>query len=63
MVLEPFLLGALQRKGFERMENERIMIVLNVVRASKPVRLIVFIGYCRLGKSKFGAMIRARQLT
>ncbi len=63
MGLEPFLLGALaENKDFERMEKERIMDCIEcgscqfTCPAYRPL-----LDYCRLGKSKVGAMIRARQ--
>ena len=57
MGLEPYLLSALAENGeFERMETERIMdcIECGSCQFTCPA-------YCRLGKAKVGAMIRARQ--
>jgi electron transport complex protein RnfC len=63
MGLEPYLLAALSEKGdFERMEKERIMDCIEcgccqfTCPACRPL-----LDYCRLGKSKVGAIIRARQ--
>ena len=63
MGLEPYLLGALSENGdFETMEKERIMDCIEcgscqfTCPANRPL-----LDYCRLGKSKVGAMIRARQ--
>ena len=63
MGLEPYLLGALSENGdFERMEKERIMDCIEcgscqfTCPANRPL-----LDYCRLGKGKVGAMIRARQ--
>ena len=63
MGLEPYLLSALAENGeFERMETERIMDCIEcgscqfTCPAYRPL-----LDYCRLGKAKVGAMIRARQ--
>lgn len=63
MGLEPYLLSALSENvDFERMENERIMDCIEcgscqfTCPANRPL-----LDYCRLGKGKIGAMIRARQ--
>ncbi len=63
MGLEPYLLSALSENGdFERMEKENIMDCIEcgscqfTCPASRPL-----LDYCRLGKAKVGAMIRARQ--
>ena len=63
MGLEPYLLGALSENGdFETMEKERIMDCIEcgscqfTCPANRPL-----LDYCRLGKGKVGAMIRARQ--
>lgn len=63
MGLEPYLLGALaEHIEFERMEKERIMDCIEcgscqfTCPANRPL-----LDYCRLGKGKVGAMIRARQ--
>ncbi|MDR0892226.1 MAG: electron transport complex subunit RsxC [Mediterranea sp.] len=63
MGLEPYLLGALsENTDFERMEKERIMDCIEcgscqfTCPANRPL-----LDYCRLGKAKVGAMIRARQ--
>ena len=63
MGLEPYLLGALSENGdFESMEKERIMDCIEcgscqfTCPANRPL-----LDYCRLGKGKVGAMIRARQ--
>ncbi|KAA6330330.1 Electron transport complex subunit RnfC [termite gut metagenome] len=63
MGLESYLLAALSEKGdFERMEKERIMDCIEcgacqfICPACRPL-----LDYCRLGKSKVGAIIRARQ--
>lgn len=63
MGLEPYLLNALsERAEFERMEQERIMdcIECGSCQFTCPARLPL-LDYCRLGKAKVGAMIRARQ--
>lgn len=64
MGLEPYLLGALgENADFERMEKERIMDCIEcgscqfTCPANRPL-----LDYCRLGKAKVGAMIRARQV-
>ncbi|MDR0939059.1 MAG: electron transport complex subunit RsxC [Mediterranea sp.] len=63
MGLEPYLLGALgENADFERMETERIMDCIEcgscqfTCPAYRPL-----LDYCRLGKARVGAMIRARQ--
>lgn len=63
MGLEPYLLGILGECGeFERMEKERIMDCIEcgscqyTCPANRPL-----LDYCRLGKAKVGAIIRARQ--
>lgn len=63
MGLEPNLLSALSENGdFERMENEKIMDCIEcgscqfTCPAYRPL-----LDFCRLGKAKVGAMIRARQ--
>ena len=63
MGLEPYLLSALaENTEFERMESERIMDCIEcgscqfTCPANRPL-----LDYCRLGKGKVGAMIRARQ--
>lgn len=63
MGLEPYLLSALSENGnFERMENEKIMDCIEcgscqfTCPAYRPL-----LDFCRLGKAKVGAMIRARQ--
>lgn len=63
MGLEPYLLGVLGECGeFERMEKERIMDCIEcgscqyTCPANRPL-----LDYCRLGKAKVGAIIRARQ--
>ena len=63
MGLEPYLLSALsENTDFERMENERIMDCIEcgscqfTCPANRPL-----LDYCRLGKGKVGALIRARQ--
>ena len=63
MGLEPYLLSALaENTEFERMETERIMDCIEcgscqfTCPANRPL-----LDYCRLGKGKVGAMIRARQ--
>ncbi len=63
MGLEPYLLAALAvYTDFERMEKERIMDCIEcgscqfTCPANRPL-----LDYCRLGKNKVGAMIRARQ--
>ncbi|KAA6337563.1 Electron transport complex subunit RnfC [termite gut metagenome] len=63
MGLEPYLLAALSEKGdFERMEEERIMdcIECGSCQFTCPACRSL-LDYCRLGKSKVGAIIRARQ--
>ncbi len=63
MGLEPFLLAQLAGHGlFESMEKERIMdcIECGSCQFSCPANRPI-LDYCRLGKSKVGAMIRARQ--
>ena len=61
--LEPYLLSALAENGdFERMEIEKTMDCIEcgscqfTCPANRPLT-----DYCRLGKAKVGAMIRARQ--
>ena len=63
MGLEPYLLSALaEHTEFERMEKERIMDCIEcgscqfTCPANRPL-----LDYCRLGKGKVGAIIRARQ--
>ena len=63
MGLEPYLLASLAGHGeFERMEKERIMDCIEcgscqfTCPSNRPI-----LDYCRLGKGKVGAMIRARQ--
>jgi electron transport complex protein RnfC len=63
MGLEPYLLSALaEHTEFERMEKERIMDCIEcgscqfTCPAARPL-----LDYCRLGKSRVGALIRARQ--
>lgn len=63
MGLEPYLLSALaEHAEFERMEKERIMDCIEcgscqfTCPANRPL-----LDYCRLGKGKVGAIIRARQ--
>lgn len=63
MGLEPYLLGILGECGeFERMEKERIMDCIEcgscqyTCPANRPL-----LDYCRLGKAKVGAIIRAHQ--
>ena len=63
MGLEPYLLSALSENGdVERMENEKIMDCIEcgscqfTCPAYRPL-----LDFCRLGKAKVGAMIRARQ--
>jgi electron transport complex protein RnfC len=63
MGLEPYLLSALSEKGdFERMEKEKIMDCIEcgccqfTCPACRPL-----LDYCRLGKSKVGAIIRTRK--
>ncbi len=63
MGLEPYLLSALSENGdFERMEKENIMDCIEcgscqfTCPANRPL-----LDYCRLGKAKVGALIRARQ--
>ncbi|MDR1003648.1 MAG: electron transport complex subunit RsxC [Prevotellaceae bacterium] len=63
MGLEPYLLAQLaEHVEFERMEKERIMDCIEcgscqfTCPASRPL-----LDYCRLGKSRVGALIRARQ--
>lgn len=63
MGLEPYLLSALAENGdFERMEKEKTMDCIEcgscqfTCPAKRPLT-----DYCRLGKAKVGAMIRARQ--
>ncbi len=65
MGLEPYLLSALSENAdFERMEKENIMDCIEcgscqfTCPANRPL-----LDYCRLGKAKVGAMIRARQAT
>ncbi|NDV60631.1 electron transport complex subunit RsxC [Bacteroides sp. 519] len=63
MGLEPYLLSVLAEKGdFERMETERIMdcIECGSCQFTCPAKLPL-LDYCRLGKSKVGAMIRSRK--
>lgn len=63
MGLEPYLLSNLAQHGdFERMEKERIMdcIECGSCQFTCPARLPL-LDYCRLGKSKVGAMVRSRQ--
>lgn len=63
MGLEPYLLSVLAENGdFERMEREHIMdcIECGSCQFTCPARLPL-LDYCRLGKGKVGAMIRARQ--
>ena len=65
MGLEPYLLSVLAEKAdFERMETERIMdcIECGSCQFTCPARLPL-LDYCRLGKSRVGAMIRSRQVT
>ena len=64
MGLEPYLLSALaEHTEFERMEKERIMDCIEcgscqfTCPANRPL-----LDYCRLGKGKVGAIIRARQI-
>ncbi|MDL2306126.1 electron transport complex subunit RsxC, partial [Bacteroides sp. OttesenSCG-928-D19] len=64
MGLEPYLLSVLAEKGdFERMEKENIMdcIECGSCQFTCPAKLPL-LDYCRLGKSKVGAMIRSRQV-
>lgn len=63
MGLEPYLLSALaENADFERMEKEKIMDCIEcgscqfTCPAARPL-----LDYCRLGKSKVGGLIRARQ--
>ncbi|MCK9160067.1 MAG: electron transport complex subunit RsxC [Bacteroidaceae bacterium] len=63
MGLEPYLLAQLAAHGeFERMEKERIMDCIEcgccqfTCPSNRPI-----LDYCRLGKNKVGAMIRARK--
>jgi electron transport complex protein RnfC len=63
MGLAPYLLSALSEKGnYERMEGERIMDCIEcgccqfTCPACRPL-----LDYCRLGKSKVGGILRARQ--
>ncbi|MDR0895020.1 MAG: electron transport complex subunit RsxC [Prevotellaceae bacterium] len=63
MGLEPYLLSALaEHAEFERMEKEKIMDCIEcgscqfTCPASRPL-----LDYCRLGKNRVGALIRARQ--
>ncbi len=63
MGLEPYLLGALSENAeWERMENEKIMDCIEcgscqfTCPAYRPL-----LDFCRLGKARVGAMIRARQ--
>jgi len=63
MGLEPYLLAALaEHTEFERMEKERIMDCIEcgscqfTCPANRPL-----LDFCRLGKSKVGGLIRARQ--
>ncbi|WP_071146506.1 electron transport complex subunit RsxC [Bacteroides ihuae] len=63
MGLEPYLLGALaENTDFERMEKEKIMdcIECGSCQFTCPTNRPL-LDYCRLGKSKVGTMIRARQ--
>ncbi len=63
MGLEPYLLGALaEHVDFERMEKEKIMdcIECGSCQFTCPTNRPL-LDYCRLGKSKVGGMIRARQ--
>ncbi|MCD8029840.1 MAG: electron transport complex subunit RsxC [Bacteroides sp.] len=63
MGLEPYLLSALARNAeFERMETERIMdcIECGSCQFTCPATLPL-LDFCRLGKARVGAMIRARQ--
>ena len=63
MGLEPYLLSALaENTEFERMESERIMdcIECGSCQFTSPANRPL-LDYCRLGKGKVGAMIRARQ--
>lgn len=63
MGLEPYLLGALaENADFERMEKEKIMdcIECGSCQFTCPTNRPL-LDYCRLGKSKVGTMIRARQ--
>nr|WP_320058543.1 electron transport complex subunit RsxC [uncultured Bacteroides sp.] len=63
MGLEPYLLGALAENiDFERMEKEKIMdcIECGSCQFTCPTNRPL-LDYCRLGKSKVGTMIRARQ--
>ncbi|MBP1615673.1 MAG: Electron transport complex protein RnfC [Bacteroidetes bacterium] len=63
MGLEPYLLGALaENVDFERMEKEKIMdcIECGSCQFTCPTNRPL-LDYCRLGKSKVGTMIRARQ--
>ncbi|WP_321332080.1 electron transport complex subunit RsxC [uncultured Bacteroides sp.] len=63
MGLEPYLLGALaEHTDFERMEKEKIMdcIECGSCQFTCPTNRPL-LDYCRLGKSKVGAIIRARQ--
>ena len=64
MGLEPYLLSVLAENGeFERMENQKIMdcIECGSCQFTCPAKLPL-LDYCRLGKSKVGAMIRSRQV-
>ena len=63
MGLEPYLLATLAAHGeFERLEKERMMDCIEcgscqfTCPSNRPL-----LDYCRLGKAKVGAMIRARQ--
>jgi electron transport complex protein RnfC len=63
MGLEPYLLSALaEHVEFERMEKEKIMDCIEcgscqfTCPAARPL-----LDYCRLGKNRVGALIRARQ--
>ena len=63
MGLESYLLGLLaERNDFEAMEKANIMDCIEcgscqfTCPANRPL-----LDYCRLGKNKVGAMIRARQ--
>ncbi len=63
MGLEPYLLSAVAENGdFERIEKEKIMDCIEcgscqfTCPANRPL-----LDYCRLGKAKVGALIRARQ--
>lgn len=63
MGLEPYLLSVLAKQAeFEKMEKEDIMdcIECGSCQFTCPANLPL-LDYCRLGKAKVGAMIRARQ--